>query len=151
MEPVEIAVVTEELIHTHPAKQFKLYRRPHRSNDSWISLKLIRPLGKKRNWWLGWNGERLAKNHDAMLLFKHEPEIYQWVINTLSAHGEFHVKPVNARNRGAALNGKDIHRLSDPSRGDPARGKNSGTLAQPRSRSRARLGTANHDQRNKAG
>jgi hypothetical protein len=57
-------------------------------------LKLIRPLGKKRNWWLGWNGERLAKNRDAVLLFKHEPEIYQWVINILPAHGEFHVKPI---------------------------------------------------------
>jgi hypothetical protein len=60
-------------------------------NEEWLNLKLeLRKPGRKgrrekRNWWLGWNGKRLARSSDAALLEKHEPEIYQWVIETLTA------------------------------------------------------------------
>ena len=37
----------------------------------------------KANWWLGWNGERLARNHDARLLYENNPEIFEWVVSTL--------------------------------------------------------------------
>jgi hypothetical protein len=64
---------------------YKLYER-HSSNE-WRTLKLIR-LGaprdqRKRNWWLGWNGERLADNADARLLAEHHPRLARWVITTL--------------------------------------------------------------------
>jgi hypothetical protein len=52
--------------------------------NGWISLKLIaegrRP---KNNWWLSWNGERLAKGRDCKLLIEHHPEIHAWVIGAL--------------------------------------------------------------------
>jgi hypothetical protein len=64
---------------------FTLYDRPRHANGGWRSLKLTCPTRqKKRAWWLGWNGERLARNHDAGLLADHEPEIYRWVIQCLS-------------------------------------------------------------------
>jgi hypothetical protein len=32
----------------------------------------------KANWWLGWNGERLARNHHAGLLYENNPEVFEW-------------------------------------------------------------------------
>jgi hypothetical protein len=62
-----------------------LYCR-HQSEE-WINLKLVSTNGRgirkernrKRNWWLAWNGERLANNTDAGKLNEHHPEIYAWV------------------------------------------------------------------------
>jgi hypothetical protein len=44
------------------------------------------PQGRqKNNWWLGWNGERLANGHDSKMLAEHHPEIWQWVVDNLHA------------------------------------------------------------------
>jgi hypothetical protein len=60
--------------------------------EGWLNIKVeCKKPGKqgyreKRNWWLAWNGERLARNHDAGLLAKNEPDVYQWVIDTLATY-----------------------------------------------------------------
>ena len=64
-------------------EKFSLFERGVK--DGWTSLKLVNPsTPRKKNWWLGWNGERLAKNADAGKLFTHHPETYAWVIAELS-------------------------------------------------------------------
>jgi hypothetical protein len=51
---------------------------------AWQNLKLIRVgAGRKKNWSLAWNGERLAVNHDAVKLAERHPEIERWVIGML--------------------------------------------------------------------
>ena len=59
----------------------------------WRSMKLTHPRGfvgsgrhRKRNWWLGWNGERLAKNCDAGKLHQYHPDIYAWVVQEMRCH-----------------------------------------------------------------
>jgi hypothetical protein len=51
----------------------------------WLSLKLIRCgcKARERNWWLGWNGARLARNTDTKKLVEQHPEIQHWVIGRL--------------------------------------------------------------------
>jgi hypothetical protein len=64
---------------------WSLYDRDAGSNG-WTSLKLEAPGRRpKRSWWLGFNGGRLARNHDAALLERHQPDIYAWVLRTLAA------------------------------------------------------------------
>jgi hypothetical protein len=64
---------------------FVLFERPSKANEVWRSLKLTcSERRKKRNWWLGWNGERLARNRDAGLLAEHDPEVYAWVIQEMA-------------------------------------------------------------------
>jgi hypothetical protein len=62
-----------------------LYERPHASRPGWINLKLVATgqNRRKRNWWFGWNGERLAQGKDTKLLQEYQPEIFQWVVNIL--------------------------------------------------------------------
>jgi hypothetical protein len=62
---------------------FTLYERIGRGNETWKSLKLVRREGRKRNWWFGWNGERLARCHDVSALTEHEPAIHEWVVAIL--------------------------------------------------------------------
>jgi hypothetical protein len=67
---------------------FTLYEREGCSTAEWRSLKLVRDPreeGKKNNWWLGWNGARLARNTDTKKLAEHHPEVLQWVIDGLRA------------------------------------------------------------------
>jgi hypothetical protein len=40
--------------------------------------------GKKNNWNLAWNGERLARNTEAKRLLDYEPEIYAWVVEQMA-------------------------------------------------------------------
>jgi hypothetical protein len=71
-------------IAKHP-DHFTLYERPGGSNG-WINLKLIAECDlPKHNWWLAWNGSRLAQNRDAKLLRNHQPEIFDWLIGILSS------------------------------------------------------------------
>jgi hypothetical protein len=61
-----------------------LVERTERSAGGWLSLHLSRKgRVKKRSWWLGWNGERLARNADTALLAEHEPERLRWLEQTL--------------------------------------------------------------------
>jgi hypothetical protein len=64
---------------------FELFERSSGS-DGWRDLRLIRTgKGKfrKRSWWLGWNGERFAQNHDFKILEEHYPEIHAAVIEAI--------------------------------------------------------------------
>ena len=55
-------------------------------NGCWQHFKLVyaRSDLPKRNWWLAWNGERLAHNRDAGLLAEHQPDVYDWVVAVLA-------------------------------------------------------------------
>lgn len=56
------------------------------SANGWRSIKLVHDgNAPKRNWWLGWNGERLSRNADTRLLATHQPQIHDWVISILSS------------------------------------------------------------------
>jgi hypothetical protein len=77
-------MVNSEMIEIARHGGFVLYDRPQASTAEWAALKLVGPDRKrKRNWWFGWNGERLSRSADCKLLAKHEPGIYQWVCETL--------------------------------------------------------------------
>jgi hypothetical protein len=49
---------------------FVLYERRDRSTAEWTNLKLVHSGDnhRKKYWWLGWNGERLARSTDAARL-----------------------------------------------------------------------------------
>ncbi len=57
-------------------------------NDSRLGFRQFKLVSKqpmhKANWWLGWNGERLARSHDVRFLHEHNPEVYDWVVSTLT-------------------------------------------------------------------
>jgi hypothetical protein len=58
----------------------------HRSmNGEWHNLKLVLLDGRyrKRNWWLAWNGDRLARSSDATKLHQYRRDIYDWVTEVL--------------------------------------------------------------------
>lgn len=61
-----------------------LIERPDKARGEWRSFKLIASRRRrKRNYWFGANGERLARNTDLALLYRDEPEIYAWVLERL--------------------------------------------------------------------
>ena len=49
----------------------------------WRSLKLVRAGDPPRQWWFAFDGERLTRNADALQLQTQDPDIYQWVVETL--------------------------------------------------------------------
>jgi hypothetical protein len=70
------------------SEEFTLLDRPWAARNGWRNLKLISTnrRRKKRNWWFGWNGQRLAESRDVVLLKEHLPDVYDWVIAELQAH-----------------------------------------------------------------
>jgi hypothetical protein len=75
-----------ELIPLATCGSFTLYERRGCSTAWWLSLKLARhprEAGKQNAWWLGWNGERLARNTDTKKLAERLPGIERWVIDSL--------------------------------------------------------------------
>lgn len=63
---------------------FVLFEREDKAMPPWRNFKLIRTNnGPKKNWWLGWNGERLAVNNDQRKLAEHHPDIEDWLIEIL--------------------------------------------------------------------
>jgi hypothetical protein len=73
-----------DLIEIAAREKFTLYHRPQASTDAWTSLKLTANYGRKRNWWLGWNGQRVARNTDTKNLSEHHPEILIWIVHVLT-------------------------------------------------------------------
>lgn len=69
-------------IAEHPDGFVLCHRRVCRE---WLSLKLVSVTPRrKRNWWFGWNGERLSRSRDTGLLAEHHPQIYEWVVGVLT-------------------------------------------------------------------
>ncbi len=91
MKFVELNMAGKEsdLIGSH--EEWRLYHRYTKTKNGWHSLYLARLQGlgmprlKKGRYWLGWNGDRLARNRDAGLLEEHHPDIAEWVRETLGA------------------------------------------------------------------
>jgi hypothetical protein len=74
-------------------QEWKLYR--HLTLGRWTSCKLtsdtpLKGLGRrgKQNWWFAFNGQRLNKCRDALLLAHYQPEIHQWVLECLQQKPE---------------------------------------------------------------
>lgn len=61
-----------------------LWRRDKASTNEWHSLKIefdVRRRNKapaRKKFWLGYNGERWAENHDAAYLAAHHPAVLTW-------------------------------------------------------------------------
>lgn len=55
------------------------------AGGDWRNFKLTtsRRDTRKVEWWLGWNGERLADSHDSQWLVEHKPEVARWVVKVL--------------------------------------------------------------------
>jgi hypothetical protein len=71
------------LVAKHP-NGFLLFEMRRQRPLTWFGFRLFAPdRGQKQTWYLGWNGKRLAKNHDTDLLHKHEPEVFNWVRSIL--------------------------------------------------------------------
>ena len=65
---------------------FSLFERSDQLATEWRNLKLVRSGdAPKHNWWLAWNGKRLARSNDAAKLAEHHPEVEAWVIEALSS------------------------------------------------------------------
>jgi hypothetical protein len=78
------AVVSGKIIALHPSG-FDLYVRD-RHGRGWINLKLVATgttPTRKRNWYMGWNGERLSRSGDSTALALRLPDIYSWVMDCL--------------------------------------------------------------------
>lgn len=57
------------------------------ARGNWRQFKLVATTTRsmpKRCYWLGWNGKRMAKSHDAGLLAQYQPTIYAWVVEKLA-------------------------------------------------------------------
>ena len=71
---------------TGSAWRVRSVERVGAATDEWRNFKLIREgyRLRKQNWWLGWNGERLARSADAGKLKEHEPGVYAWLAARLA-------------------------------------------------------------------
>lgn len=65
--------------------EWSLWRRDTTGTADWDALVLERACrARKRKWYLGWNGERLARNADTAHLHGNHAEILEWVRDTLT-------------------------------------------------------------------
>jgi hypothetical protein len=81
-----------------------------KTSNGWISIKLEACGGRyskrgKRNWWMGWNGERLARNTDTKLLAEDYPDIHEWAIEQLRPYQPA-VSVTNALSPSPVTNGE---------------------------------------------
>lgn len=53
----------------------------------WTNIKLVskRPRQFKANFYLGWNGDRLAVSKESKVLMEYSRDIYDWLIEGLSS------------------------------------------------------------------
>lgn len=56
----------------------------HAVSGGWHQLKLAAKIAQpKGNYWLAWNGERLAMSSDAKKLNTYHPDVYDWVVEVM--------------------------------------------------------------------
>ena len=75
-----------------------LYIRPKLSGDGWVNLKLVDTVSErrpnyKRAYYLGWNGERFARNLDLPELIKRMPTHFAAIhqkLTKMTNNGQFH-------------------------------------------------------------
>jgi hypothetical protein len=60
---------------------WELYGRASWEGGGWVNFALVAPASetRKRKYYGGWNGLRLAHSTDMGILQKHRPEIYAWL------------------------------------------------------------------------
>jgi hypothetical protein len=78
-------VTPTELVSVASTVEYELFELPDRSTTAWRCMRLVRHArdAGKKNWWFGWNGERIARSTDAKNLAEHHPAVHAWVIETL--------------------------------------------------------------------
>ena len=77
-------MVSGKIIARHP-QGFDLCVRD-RYGRGWVNLKLTATGStptRKRNWYMGWNGERLSRSSDTAALATHLPDVFSWVMQVL--------------------------------------------------------------------
>ena len=83
IDPAPASLAFAKLLLLGNLDDFTLYEREGRSSPKWRNLKLVRSLATgKANWFLGWNGERLAENPDAADLATNHPDVLTWLLTT---------------------------------------------------------------------
>jgi len=51
------------------------------NSGDWQILKLVSKMpAAKANFWLAWNGQRMAMGKDAVILNAHYPDVFDWVV-----------------------------------------------------------------------
>jgi hypothetical protein len=82
-------------IAAYPYDLLLLYEKTSNPHPVWRNFILVNlyagidilpdmpPATQKHAWHLGWNGKRLAKTKDAILLAREWPDIEEWVISVL--------------------------------------------------------------------
>jgi hypothetical protein len=66
-------------------EKWELYDR-FKQNGDWSAFKLVskEPRLHKANYWIGWNGERFARNRDFCNLEANAPDVVEWLTKELS-------------------------------------------------------------------
>jgi hypothetical protein len=72
------------LIAQHDNGAWTLWHRPFADNNGWHSFVLRLADGRfgKKNFWGGYNGQRLVRNNDLQRLEQKHPTIYHWLLAT---------------------------------------------------------------------
>lgn len=56
----------------------------HAVSGDWQQIKLAAKIAQpKGNYWLAWNGARLAMSSDAKKLNTYHPDVYDWVVDVM--------------------------------------------------------------------
>lgn len=75
-------------LSTSPCRKYELHAvNAHLENGFvWRSFKVVRVdgRGRKKNWWLRWNGERTARSRDAKLL-SIKKIVHAWAVDAMRA------------------------------------------------------------------
>jgi hypothetical protein len=92
-----------------------LFELPLIATGEWRNFKLVRlrsqPSRAKCNWWIAWNGRRLARNHDAGELRRHLPDVYEWAIATIRAHVASATVDQGRPRRESLVAGRALHEM----------------------------------------
>ena len=80
--------MVRSMIHIATVDGWQIFDRPGAARGGWRSIVIRAPFrpsrktGRKANFWIGWNGERVSTNADARRLEKHG-EVFKRVVETL--------------------------------------------------------------------
>jgi hypothetical protein len=78
----QVKVEAGKLLAERDGWELRVKLRP--STGGWHNFVLVAPESetRKRKYYGGWNGERLAQSYDMDILLEHVPSIYRWLVKT---------------------------------------------------------------------
>lgn len=65
-----------------------VYKSRKEPVQGWVGARVIATskVPDKASYWLGWNGDRLARQKDSNTMESHRPELYAWVVSVLKGN-----------------------------------------------------------------